>query len=43
MKMSGYFGDSRNKDINFMQNWIKGMEECFSHSVMEINLNLLDF
>ena len=29
LKMSGYFGDSRNKDINFMQNWNKGMEEHF--------------
>ena len=29
LKMSGYFGVSRNKDINFMQNWNKGMEECF--------------
>ena len=29
LKMSGYFGDSRNKDINFMQNWNKGMEEWF--------------
>ena len=27
--MSGYFGDSGNKDINFMQNWNKGMEECY--------------
>ena len=25
--MSGYFGDSGNKDVNFMQNWNKGMEE----------------
>ena len=29
LKMSGYFGDSGNKDINFMQNWNRGMEECF--------------
>ena len=29
LKMSGYFGDSGNKDINFMQNWNKGIEECF--------------
>ena len=29
LKMSGYFWDSRNKDINFMQNWNKGMEEHF--------------
>ena len=29
LKMSGYFGDSRNKDVNFMQNWNKGMEEHF--------------
>ena len=29
LKMSGYFGNSGNKDINFMQNWNKGMEECF--------------
>ena len=28
LKMSGYFEDSRNKDIN-LQNWNKGMEECF--------------
>ena len=27
--MSGYFGDSGNKDVNFMQNWNKGMEECY--------------
>ena len=29
LKMSGYFGDSGNKDVNFMQNWNKGMEERF--------------
>ena len=29
LKMSGYLGDSRNKDINFMQNWNKGMGEHF--------------
>ena len=29
LKISGYFGDSGNKDINFMQNWNKGMEEHF--------------
>ena len=27
--MSGYFGDSGNKDVNFMQNWNKGMEEHY--------------
>ena len=27
--MSGYFGDSKNKGINFVQNWNKGMEEHF--------------
>ena len=27
--MSGYFGNSGNKDINFMQNWNKRMEEHF--------------
>ena len=30
LKMSGYFRDSGNKDINFMQNWNKGMEERFA-------------
>ena len=39
--MSGYFGDSGNKD--FMQNWNKGMEELISHSVMKIKLNSWDF
>ena len=29
LKTSGYFGDNGNKDINFMQNWNKGMEEHF--------------
>ena len=29
LKMSRYFGDSGNKDINLMQNWNKGMEEHF--------------
>ena len=29
LKMSGYFGDSGNKDVNFMQNWNKGMEERY--------------
>ena len=29
LKTSGYFGDSGNKDVNFMQNWNKGMEEHF--------------
>ena len=29
LKMSGYFGDSGNKDVNFMQNWNKEMEECY--------------
>ena len=29
LKMNGYFGDSGNKDVNFMQNWNKGMEEHF--------------
>ena len=27
--MSGYFGDSGNKDVNFMQIWNKGMEKHF--------------
>ena len=27
--MSGYFGDSGNKDINFVQNWNKAMKEHF--------------
>ena len=29
LKTSGYFGDSGNKDVNFMRNWNKGMEEHF--------------
>ena len=29
LKTSEYFGDSGNKDLNFMQNWNKGMEEHF--------------
>ena len=27
--MSGYSGDNRNKDINFMQKWNEGMKEHF--------------
>ena len=38
--MSGYFGDSGNKDVNFMQNWKKN---AMSHSIMKIKLNLWDF
>ena len=29
LKMSGYFGDSGNKDVSFMQNQNKGMEQHF--------------
>ena len=37
--MSGYFGDSGNKDVNFMQNWNKGMEEHIAfHNENKIEL-----
>ena len=29
LKMSGYFVHNGNKDLNFMQNWNKGIEEHF--------------
>ena len=41
--MSGYFGDSGNKDVNFMQNWNKGMEECYIAFHNENKVELMGF
>ena len=41
--MSGYFGDSGNKDVNFMQNWNKGMEECHIAFCNENKVQLMGF
>ena len=41
--MSGYFGDSGNKDVNFMQNWNKGMEECYITFRNENKVELMGF
>ena len=43
LKMSGYFGDSGNKDVNFMQNWNKGMEECYIAFRNENKVELMGF
>ena len=43
LKMSGYFGDSGNKDVNFMQNWNKGMEECCITFHNENKVELMGF
>ena len=43
LKMSGYFGDSGNKDVNFMQNWNKGMEECYITFCNENKVELMGF
>ena len=43
LKMSGYFGDSGNKDVNFMQNWNKGMEECYITFRNENKVELMGF
>ena len=41
--MSGYFGDSGNKDVNFMQNWNKGMEEHYIAFRNENKVELMGF
>ena len=41
--MSGYFGNSGNKDVNFMQNWNKGMEECYITFHNENKVKLMGF
>ena len=41
--MSGYFGDSGNKDVNFMQNWNKGMEGCYIAFRNENKVELMGF
>ena len=43
LKMSGYFGDSGNKDVNFMQNWNRGMEECYIAFRNENKVELMGF
>ena len=43
LKTSGYFGDSGNKDVNFMQIGVREWKNVMSHSVMKIKLNLWDF
>ena len=43
LKMSGYFGDSGNKDVNFMQNWNKGMEEHYIAFRNENKVELMGF
>ena len=43
LKTSGYFGDSGNKDVNFMQNWNKGMEECYITFHNENKVELMGF
>ena len=43
LKMSGYFGDSGNKDVNFMQNWNKGMEEHYITFRNENKVELMGF
>ena len=43
LKTSGYFGDSGNKDVNFMQNWNKGMEERYIAFHNEKKVELMGF
>ena len=43
LKMSGYFGDSGNKDVNFMQNWNKRMEERYVSFRNENKVELMGF
>ena len=43
LKTSGYFGDSGNKDVNFMQNWNKGMEEHYVTFRNENKVELMGF
>ena len=43
LKTSGYFGGSGNKDVNFMQNWNKGMEECYITFCNENKVELMGF
>ena len=43
LKMSGYFGNSGNKDVNFMQNWNKGTEECYITFCNENKVELIGF
>ena len=43
LKMSGHFGDSRNKDVNFMQNWNKGIEEHYVAFHNENKVELMGF
>ena len=43
LKMSGYFGDSGNKDVNVMQNWNKGLEECYVTFRNENKVELMGF
>ena len=43
LKTSGYFGDSGNKDVNFMQNWNKGMEEHYVAFHNENKVELMGF
>ena len=43
LKMSGYFGNSGNKDVNFVQNWNKGMEEHYITFRNENKVELMGF
>ena len=43
LKTSGYFGNSGNKDVNFMQNWNKGMEEHYITFCNENKVELMGF
>ena len=43
LKTSGYFGDSGTKDVNFMQNWNKGMEEHYIAFCNENKVELIRF
>ena len=43
LKTSEYFGNSGNKGVNFMQNWNKGMEECYIAFCNENKVELMGF
>ena len=43
LKTSGYFGDSVNKGVYFMQNWNKGMEEHYITFSNENKVELMGF
>ena len=43
LKKSGYFGNNGNKDVNFMQNWNKGMKERYVTFCNENKVELMGF